>query len=190
MQRKQIFFFSHLLNLLYYLFCNQFYIYNSVLVGSDVNRNLSSQHFITNCNIDAEWRIHTMATTADAITQQSRWVRNVSLLVRARRWNFYIADHFPQSPSSSNAEGWRSAWCLSGINSLILGSLWCLQRNVMNNSEVHVAVIAPTNRHTYALPTLPVHAHVLQAVTRICTYINTKLHTCWHVLNTSLRNMH
>lgn len=78
-----------------------------------------------------------------------------------------------------------SAWCLCGINILIRGSPWCPQRNTMNNSEVHVAVIAPTNRPAYACPPLPARTD-----TGICTFINAKSHTFWDVPNTSLRNAH
>lgn len=91
-----------------------------------------------------------------------RFVRlwNVCLLVptwkveeKKHSWCILTVQIIFHSPHQVKMQmGWRSAWCLIGINSLISGSLWCLQRNMMNNSEVHVAVIAPTNRHTYACP--------------------------------------
>lgn len=46
-------------------------ILSSALVGSYGERNLSSQHWKTNCSIDAERGAYTVANTADAITVQS-----------------------------------------------------------------------------------------------------------------------
>ena len=131
-------------------------IFNSALVGSYGDRNLSSTHCRTNCSIDAEWRTRTMANAADAIAPQICSV--LECLTRKggekkHLWRSQTVQIISHSPHQVQMQmGWRSVWCLISINSLISGSLWCLQRNMMNNSEVHVAVIAPTNRHTYACP--------------------------------------
>ena len=83
-------------------------IFNSALVGSYGDRNLSSTHCRTNCSIDAEWKTRTMANATDAIVPQICSV--VECLPAGANMEgggkkaFVVysdsADNFPQSTSS------------------------------------------------------------------------------------------